>query len=135
MPATERRTTRVVAFLAERFESYFIRKRYMVHELMRVLVCGDRDFSDTRGLIHGTPLWEETRRGAFHELDSRALLREARDIIAGLELDKTVFRSDHASNYLSLEGRFPADKAAMARTLDLAIEGKLPTRPEFFRGL
>ena len=86
-------------------------------------------------LIPGTPLWEDARRGAFHELDSRALLREARDIIAGLELEKTVFRSDHASNYLSIEGRFPADKGALVRTLDLALEGRLPTRPEFLRGL
>lgn len=86
-------------------------------------------------LIPGTPLWEASRRGEFHELDSRALLREARDILAGLELEKTVFRADHASNCLSLEGRLPADKASLVRTLDLAIAGKLPMRPEFFRGL
>lgn len=86
-------------------------------------------------LVPGTPLWGEARRGRFHARDPAGLLREARDILAGLELRRTVFRSDHASNHLSLAGRLPADKDALLRLLDLALEGKVPTRPESFRGL
>ena len=86
-------------------------------------------------LIPGTPLWEEARRGRFVELDSAGLLREARDILAGLDLRRTVFRSDHASNHLFLEGRLPADRDKLVRALDLARAGGLPTRPDSSRGL
>ena len=44
------------------------------------------------------PLAEEVRRGEFEELDPLELLKESYDIIKGLDLKKTVFRSDHASN-------------------------------------
>ncbi|HAH19685.1 MAG: hypothetical protein A2Y00_01735 [Omnitrophica WOR_2 bacterium GWF2_43_52] len=86
-------------------------------------------------LIPGTPLYEAARRGDFEELDSHELLRQARDIIQGLELEKTIFRSNHASNYLSLEGRFPQDKGKLLTMLEGAIHGETTLRPEFLRGL
>ncbi len=86
-------------------------------------------------LIPGTPLWREARNGSFEELTSWGLLRESRDIIAGLELNKTVFRSDHASNHLPLEGRFPEDKARLLSVLDAALAGKVDLKPEFLRDL
>lgn len=86
-------------------------------------------------LIPGTPLYKEAQMGDFVELNSLELLKETRDIIAGLELNKTIFRSDHASNYLPLEGRFPADKDRLLALLNLAISGKLRLKPEFLRGL
>ena len=72
-------------------------------------------------LIPGTPLYEAARRGDFEELDSHELLRQARDIIQGLELEKTIFRSNHASNYLSLEGRFPQDKGKLLTMFSFPI--------------
>jgi radical SAM superfamily enzyme YgiQ (UPF0313 family) len=86
-------------------------------------------------LIPGTPLYEDARKKTFTELGPHDLLREARSIIAGLELKKTVFRTDHASNYRMLEGRFPHDKTRLLETLDEAIKGNRHLRPEFFRGL
>ena len=86
-------------------------------------------------VIPGTPLDEEVERGTFEELDSRELLQETYDIINGLELNKTIFRSDHASNYLPLEGAFPKDKAKLLTMLKSAINGDLDLRPEFLRGL
>lgn len=86
-------------------------------------------------LIPGTPLYEEAERGGFEELSPRELLEEARGIISGLELEKTIFRSDHASNHLSLEGRFPKDKELLTTLLQTAISGNIPLKPEFFRGL
>ena len=61
-------------------------------------------------LIPGTPLYKEAEKGNFEELTPVELLKEMYNIIEGLELNKTIFRSNHASNYLSLEGRFPKDK-------------------------
>ncbi|MCL6591635.1 MAG: radical SAM protein [Firmicutes bacterium] len=86
-------------------------------------------------LIPGTPLFEEARRGEFQELSPLELLREAHDIVAGLNLDKTIFRSDHASNHLPLEGRFPADKGRLLRALKMGLEGQVRLKPEFLRGL
>ncbi|MDD5217133.1 MAG: radical SAM protein, partial [Candidatus Omnitrophica bacterium] len=86
-------------------------------------------------LIPGTPLFEEAKRGAFEELNPKELLREMRDILDGLELEKTVFRSNHASNFLALEGRLPEDKTKMLALLDSALSGKIKLRPGFLRGL
>ncbi|MBF0386883.1 MAG: radical SAM protein [Candidatus Omnitrophica bacterium] len=86
-------------------------------------------------VIPGTALAKEVRGGKFQELSPRELLQESRDIIAGLDLHKTVFRSDHASNHLALEGVFPKDKALLLRALRAALDGETALRPEFFRGL
>ncbi len=86
-------------------------------------------------LVPGTPLSEEADFGHFEELDSQELLREALGIVQGLELQGTIFRMNHASNYLPLEGRFPQDKAKICSLLRSAVDGKVRLRPEFFRGL
>lgn len=86
-------------------------------------------------VIPGTPLAEEVRRGDFEELGPDALLQEAYGMILGLELKRTVFRSDHASNYLALEGNFPKDKPALLKALKAALDGKITLRPDYIRGL
>jgi len=86
-------------------------------------------------VIPGTPLSEEQRRGNFLELDPEALLKEAYDMIQGLELERTLFRSDHASNYLALEGTLPKDKPMLLKALKAAIDGDITLRPDFARGL
>lgn len=86
-------------------------------------------------IIPGTPLAKEAQRGDFEELSSRELLKESCEIIKGLKLKKTIFRSNHASNYLYLEGAFPKDKIKLLNTLESAINGNIMLRPEFLRGL
>ena len=86
-------------------------------------------------VIPGTPLTAEVLRGDFAELGPAELLKEAYEMIRGLELRRTVFRSDHASNYLALEGTFPKDKPALLKVLKAAIDGEVTLRPGFARGL
>ncbi len=86
-------------------------------------------------IIPGTPLAKEAQRGDFEELSSLELLKESYEIISGLRLKKTIFRSNHASNYLYLEGVFPKDKTKLLNTLESAIGGNIALRPEFLRGL
>jgi radical SAM superfamily enzyme YgiQ (UPF0313 family) len=86
-------------------------------------------------VIPGTPLAEEVRRGEFKELNSSELLKESYDIIKGLNLKRTIFRSNHASNYLALEGAFPKDKMKLLNTLESAISGEIKLKPEILRGL
>ena len=86
-------------------------------------------------VIPGTPLAEKVRRGEFEELNPAELLKESYGIIKGLELKKTIFRSDHASNYLALEGAFPKDKTTLLNILESAIGGEIRLKPESLRGL
>ena len=75
--------------------------------------------------------------GAFEPLDQAGLFRELRWMLGALDLRQTIFRSDHASNYLVLKGTLNRDRARLLRTLDLAIErpGSVPLRQEWQRGL
>lgn len=86
-------------------------------------------------LIPGTPLENEILKGEFEELNALELLKESYDIIQGLELEKTIFRSNHASNYVNIEGAFPKDKTKMLTMLKSALDGKVRLKPEMFRGL
>lgn len=91
-------------------------------------------------LVVSFPQGEERfRRGFpdFEPLDQAGLFHEMRRFIGGLELDRTVFRSDHASNWLVLKGTLGADKSRLLAQLDQAINhpANAPLRPEWARGL
>ena len=64
-------------------------------------------------------------------------MREMEVLISELELKRTVFRSDHASNWLILKGTLGADKARLLDTLKHAIEApnEAGLRPAWARGL
>jgi hypothetical protein len=46
-----------------------------------------------------------------------------------------LFRTNHASNYLPLAGRLPADRERIVATIDRALNGGIRLRPEWSRGL
>ncbi len=87
--------------------------------------------------VEGTPLWDEAARGEVDELTPLELARELREFVAGLELRGSIFRSNHASNYLALGGTLPKDKAAIVAALDtvLAHPRGAPFRAAWQRGL
>ena len=87
--------------------------------------------------VDGTELYSETERGEFELLDPIELAHELREFLAGLELKSTVFRSNHASNYLSVAGNLPKDKERMLAALDEALNSPeaAPFKPEWLRGL
>ncbi|MFH2145400.1 MAG: radical SAM protein [Candidatus Omnitrophota bacterium] len=86
-------------------------------------------------VIPGTLLAAEVQKGDFEELNSMELLKESYEIIKGIDLKKTIFRSNHASNYLALEGTFPKDKMMLLNILESAIGGEIRLKPESLRGL
>ena len=75
----------------------------------------------TAMIVPQTPLMTWTQKGEFQPLTDRAILREARDMIAGLDLRRTVFRMNHVSNLMPLGGRLPKEKAKMRAQLDAMI--------------
>jgi radical SAM superfamily enzyme YgiQ (UPF0313 family) len=91
-------------------------------------------------LVVSFPNGERRFRTAFPEwspLDVPGLLREMAQFIGRLALERTIFRSDHSSNWLSLRGNLPQDKEKLLAQLSAAIEApaSAPLRPAWARGL
>lgn len=105
----------------------------------RLMNAAQPDFLST--LIVSYPLGDQRVKEGFngnYELPSQLeLFKELRLLISHLELDNTVFRSDHASNYLPLKGTLGADKSEFLEQLDTVINtpGRIPLRQEWQRGL
>ncbi len=73
----------------------------------------------------------------YQPLSQHQLFVEVERLLQGLELHNTVFRSDHASNYLVLKGNLGADKARLLAQVRQAIEQpqQARLRQEWQRGL
>lgn len=101
------------------------------------------DFLST--LVVSFPLGEERFAKQFTErqyqpfrlLNQQELFHEMKLLLSELELNKTIFRSDHASNYLVLKGVLGKDKEKLVNTVQMAIEqpSHIPIRQEWQRGL
>lgn len=95
------------------------------------------DFLST--LVVSYPLGDQRVVDGFngnYQLPSQHdLFVELRTLISQLELKNTIFRSDHASNYLPLKGTLGRDKQALLSQLDLALDGRIALRQEWQRGL
>lgn len=97
------------------------------------------DFLST--LVVSFPLGQErfTKNFAdgFTLPDQAGLFREMVTLLTHLDLKKTVFRSDHASNYLSLKGVLGKDKVRLLDQVNTAINSpdKINLRQEWQRGL
>ncbi len=75
----------------------------------------------TAMIVPTTPLMTHMQEGQFEPLTDRAILQEARDMLGGLELTDTLFRMNHVSNLIALDGRLPGDKAILLSRLDSLI--------------
>lgn len=71
--------------------------------------------------IPGTELHNEEQSGNFRQLTEYQAVEELKEMIKGLELESTVFRANHSSNILPMEGRFPKDKGRMLDELDTLL--------------
>lgn len=91
-------------------------------------------------LVVSFPKGEQRFRADFPEwepLDQHALFVEMQQMLNALELKKTVFRSDHASNWLVLKGTLGVDKARLLAQVEQAINSPSAAnlRPAWARGL
>jgi radical SAM superfamily enzyme YgiQ (UPF0313 family) len=89
----------------------------------------------TLTVIPGTPLAKLAESGRFTLPDVPALLRELRAFVDRARPTDAIFRTNHASNYLPLEGRLPRDRERIVELLDAALAGRIPLKPEWARGL
>ena len=91
-------------------------------------------------LVVSFPKGEARFREGFAEwepLDQPGLFGEMERFLSQLELRRTVFRSDHASNWLVLKGTLGADKEKLLAQVRQAIAepGGAHLRPAWARGL
>jgi hypothetical protein len=91
-------------------------------------------------LVVSFPLGDDRLRAGFpgwQALTQHELFVEMEHFIDGLRLARTVFRSDHASNWLVLKGTLGADRERLLGELRAAITHPetAPLRPAWARGL
>ncbi|MCF8086330.1 MAG: radical SAM protein [Desulfohalobiaceae bacterium] len=86
-------------------------------------------------LVPGTPLEEESRRGAFQLPDQARILEELEEMLRHTRLSSGLFISNHASNYLPVKVRFPGDKDRALDQIERARKGELGLKPEWLRAL
>lgn len=91
----------------------------------------------TVSLIPGTPLYEDFQSGKFKLITPFESLQELLAIIKQSSFTNCFFSSMHASNYFSVRGTLPRDKARMVRELEEVLARRDPRllRPEYLRGL
>ncbi len=115
------------------------KERTEVHarETARLVTRMDPEFLSalTLTVIPGTPQERMVDKGLFELPSISGLLGELRTIVAESNPTGAIFRTNHASNYLSLEGRLPRDRDRIVASVDAALRGEVPLRPEYFRGL
>ncbi len=84
----------------------------------------------------GAKLHQDIREGRFQLLSPMEVLRETELLLNHINVNKTcVFRSNHASNYVSLKGDLPQDKERMLAQLRAAMNDADLLKDDRFRML
>ncbi|AFQ46399.1 radical SAM protein [Desulfosporosinus meridiei] len=82
------------------------------------------------------PLAKAIKDGSFQLLSPFESLKELRTMLGNLKVSNCIFRSNHASNYLSLRATLPDDRDELLQILDSTINNQTieSLRPEYWRG-
>ncbi|NCB41179.1 MAG: B12-binding domain-containing radical SAM protein [Clostridia bacterium] len=82
------------------------------------------------------PIYDEIQKGTFQLLSPIEVMNEMELLIENIHVTKPcVFRSNHASNYLSLKGDLPMDQQHMLQQIRKAKENTSLLKEEYFRAL
>lgn len=69
----------------------------------------------------GTQIYDDVQEGKFIQLTPQEILLETKALIQGLELENTVVRSNHVSNYAHVKGVLGKDKQSILNQLEQAL--------------
>lgn len=86
-------------------------------------------------LESGTPIYKDIQNGIFHVLTPEEVVQELREFLENVEVTNCIFRSNHASNYVSLSGTLPVDKDKLLSDIDITLKGKHGYKQEEYRRL
>lgn len=84
---------------------------------------------------HGTPLESWVKNGEFTLLSPLEVLKETELFLQQVDSEGTVFRANHASNYLTLKGTLNGDRETLLGQIGAALAGRRDLKPEFLRAL
>jgi radical SAM superfamily enzyme YgiQ (UPF0313 family) len=82
----------------------------------------------------GTQLADQVSDGRFGLLTPPEMLEELREMLSSTNMTRGLFFANHASNYLPLRVKMPADKEKALQALDSALNGQTALKPEWMRG-
>ena len=82
----------------------------------------------------GTPLYDWVHDGSFRLLDQHQVLKETELLVSHFDSPGSVFRMNHASNYLDLRGTLNQDRDALLAKIHQAEQDLSCLRPESWRG-
>ena len=83
----------------------------------------------------GTPLYKDWKDGKFHPLEGPdAIFKEMTLFLQNIDSEGTIFRANHASNYIPLGGTFNKDIPALLAQIERAVESRR-FRPDTWRQL
>ncbi len=85
-------------------------------------------------LYPDTEVSARVKAGTFELLSPQEMLRELREMLFHTNMTRGLFFANHASNYLPLKVKMPADKAKALESLDNALNGNIALKPEWMRG-
>ena len=89
----------------------------------------------TLTIVPGTPIARQVEKQDFRLPGMHVLLGEIRAIVQQAAPTDAILRANHASNYLPIRGRIPQDRERIIELVERALEGQVPLRPEWSRGL
>lgn len=83
---------------------------------------------------YGTPLEKWVREGSFTVLGPMEVLQETEIFLQHIDSEGSIFRMNHASNYLTLKGTLNQDREALLAKVQQGLQG-YGLRSEFMRAL
>ena len=91
----------------------------------------------TLGITPGTELWTQKSTGDFQPCSSTQILEELYTMIeyTADDLEKCIFNTNHASNYLNLKGELSRDKKQFLKVIENGIKNPNMRRPDYLRRL
>lgn len=83
----------------------------------------------------GTAVAGWVRDGSLQLLSPQEILAETHELLANTDSEGSVFRMNHASNYLNLRGTLNRDTETMLKKLRAGMDGSILLKHEGFRAL
>ncbi|MBA5849855.1 B12-binding domain-containing radical SAM protein [Clostridium sp. cel8] len=84
---------------------------------------------------NGTKIYRDIKSGKFKLLNPKEIMLETRCLIENIDVQNCIFRSNHASNYVSLAGTLSQDKEKLLNKIDRVLKGEYGYKPEELRRL
>ncbi len=82
----------------------------------------------------GTEMYDQLNRGEIDLLDPQEVLDETELFIRNVDAEGTMFRSNHASNYIALGGTLNREKDKILEQIETSRK-RSKFRPDIFRGI